>query len=92
MKLPSGSITNRNAGAVLAAGAAAIRGGDCTMDFSDVQRCDTAALACVLAWMRLAQAGGRHLHLVAVPGDLLSLARLCGVEALVAGAGAVAGA
>ncbi len=86
MKIQAEALTNLNAGAVLAAGAAAIRGGDCTIDFSGVGRCDTAALACVLAWMRLAQAGGRRLALLAVPRDLLSLARLCGVEALVTGA------
>lgn len=86
MKLPADAITNLNAGAVLAAGAAAIGAGDCTIDFSGVRRCDTAALACVLAWMRLAQASGRQLALVAVPRELLSLARLCGVEALISGA------
>ena len=86
MKLQTEAITNLNAGVVLAAGTAAIRGGDCTIDFSAVARCDTAALACVLAWMRLAQAGGRRLALVAVPRDLLSLARLCGVEGLITGA------
>jgi len=87
MKLETDTITNLNAGSVVAIGAAAIRAGDCTIDFSAVRRCDTAAVACVLAWLRLAQAGGHRLVLVATPPDLLSLARLGGVGALVAGAG-----
>ena len=86
MKLETDTITNLNAGAIVEQGASAIRAGDCTIDFSRVRRCDTAALACVLAWQRLAQSGGHRLVLVAAPRDLLSLAKLCGVEALIAGA------
>ena len=89
MKLQADSITNLNAGTIVEAVATAIRGGDCTIDFSLVRRCDTAAVACVLAWMRIAQAGGSTLALVALPRDLVSLARLYGVEHLIgAGGGA----
>jgi len=86
MQLETDAITNLNAGSIVESGAAAIRAGDCTIDFSRVRRCDTAAVACVLAWMRLAQGGGHRLALVATPRDLLSLAKMGGVEALITGA------
>jgi phospholipid transport system transporter-binding protein len=86
MKIDADTITNRNAGSIVEVVAAAIRAGDCTIDFSGVRRCDTAAVACVIAWLRLSQAGGHRLALVATPRDLLSLAKLCGVEALIASA------
>jgi len=84
MKLPTDTITNANAAHIVAQGEAAIRAGDLEIDFSGVVRCDTAAVACVLAWMRVAQAGGRKLVLRALPKDLVSLAKLYNVEALIA--------
>jgi phospholipid transport system transporter-binding protein len=86
MKLDTDSITNQNAARVVAAGQSAILAGDCVIDFSAVVRCDTAAVACVLEWIRLARARSRKLELLAVPKDLLSLAKLYGVEALIDGA------
>jgi phospholipid transport system transporter-binding protein len=87
MKLQADAITNLNAARIVEAGAAAIRGGDCAIDFSNVVRCDTAAVACVLAWTRIAQAGGKKLAMVAVPPDLDSLAKLYGVDHLIIGSG-----
>jgi phospholipid transport system transporter-binding protein len=87
MKIPADTVNNLNAATIVEAGAAAIRGGDCTIDFSGVVRCDTAAVACVLAWMRIAQTSGRKLSLVALPRDLLSQAKLYGVDQLMDGAG-----
>jgi phospholipid transport system transporter-binding protein len=84
MKLTADSITNLNAAAVQQQGAAAIRAGDARVDFSAVRRCDTAAVACVLAWLREARAAGRPLELVSLPADLLSLAKLYGVDQLIA--------
>jgi len=86
MKIPTESITNRNAMQVVQAGQAAILAGDRVIDFSGVLRCDTSAVACVLAWMRLAYSNGGKLELVALPKDLRSLAKLYGVEALIDGA------
>ena len=86
MKLDGDSITNQNATRVVQAGQAAILAGDRVIDFSGVLRCDTAAVACVLAWIRLAHASRSRLQLVAVPRDLRSLAKLYGVEALIDGA------
>jgi phospholipid transport system transporter-binding protein len=85
VKIASESITNQNAARIVAEGKAAIGAGDLLVDFSAVTRCDTSAVACVLAWLRIAQAGGKRLQLVSLPKDLLSLAKLYGVEQLVAG-------
>lgn len=85
MDLDLESITNRNAARVVADGVAAIRAGDAVIDFSAVRRCDSAAVAAVLAWARAARESGRSLRLVAVPEDLRSLARLYGLDAIVDG-------
>ncbi len=85
MKLEVEAITVSNAMRVLQAGRAALQGGDRVIDFSRVARCDTSAVACVIAWLRAAHELGRPLELVSVPADLRSLARLYGVEALITG-------
>ena len=85
MKIEVESITNQNAMRVVEAGTAAILGGDRVIDFSGVRRFDTAAVACVLAWIRLAHANGGRLELVAVPNELRSLAKLYGVQSLIDG-------
>jgi len=82
MKITYASITNHNGAHVLAEGLAALEAGATSLDFSGVQRCDTTALACILAWRRRAQARGTPLTLEAVPANLDSLARLCGIETL----------
>jgi len=86
MKLQCTAITNANAVQVMNDGTAAIRAGDASIDLGAVRSCDTAAVACVLGWLRAARAAGRELELVALPPPLLSLAQLYGVEALVSGA------
>ena len=86
MKIDTDTITNQNATQVLQMGQSALLAGDCVIDFSGVLRCDTAAVACVLAWLRAAHANGKKLQLVAVPKELQSLATLYGVKALVNGA------
>jgi phospholipid transport system transporter-binding protein len=83
MKISSDKITNQNAMQVIEAGQSALLAGDCVIDFSGVLRCDSAAVACVLAWLRLAHAQGRALQLVAVPKELQSLATLYGVQVLI---------
>jgi len=82
VRIAAASITNANAGDLLAAGAAAIAGGDCGFDLSAVTEVDTAAVALLLEWQRQAQARGARLELAGVPGDVASLARLYGVDSL----------
>ncbi len=83
MQIQADAITHVNAAQVVDRVATAIRAGDLCVDFTGVVRCDTSAIACVLAWMRIAHAAGRRLELIAVPPDLMSLARLYGVAELV---------
>ncbi len=85
MRIDADAVTNHNAARIVEAGVAAIRAGDAVMDFSAVRRCDSSAVAAVLAWARAAGAAGRLLRLEAVPDDLRSLARLYGLDAIVGG-------
>jgi phospholipid transport system transporter-binding protein len=84
MKIDATDISMGNAAVVVAAGAAAIRGGDPAIDLSAVQTCDSSAVAAVLAWQREAARAGHSLRLIGTPADLLSLASVYGVESLIA--------
>jgi phospholipid transport system transporter-binding protein len=82
MKIGAKSITNANAGDLLAEGAAAIARGELAFDLSAVAEVDSAAVALLLEWQRQAVARGGRLVLSAVPADIDSLARLYGVDSL----------
>jgi phospholipid transport system transporter-binding protein len=82
MKLDTTSMTNDNAAALLAAGRAAIRGGDLAFDLAAVTQIDSAAVALLLAWQREAAAANGRIALSNVPPALTSLASLYGVDAL----------
>ena len=85
------SITNANAGELLVSGSAAIARGELAFDLSAVAEVDTAAIALLLEWQRQAIARGGRLALSGVPADVVSLARLYGVDGLL-GLGVDAGA
>ena len=85
MKLDTDRMLNVNATSLLQAGEAAIQAGDPCFDLSSVHRCDSSAVALLLAWQRAARARGRPLVLRGVPASLHSLATLYGVDSLVAG-------
>ncbi len=51
-------------------------------DFSGVESVDSAAVSMLLAWTRAAQRGNHKFEVASLPADLLSLARLYGVEDL----------
>jgi phospholipid transport system transporter-binding protein len=82
MNIDATSITNANAGDLLAAGSAAIARGDFAFDLSAVREADSAAVALLLEWQRQAIAGGGRLLLAGVPAGIVSLARLYGVDGL----------
>jgi phospholipid transport system transporter-binding protein len=82
MRIEATSITNANAGELLAEGSAAIARGDFAFDLQAVTEVDTAAIALLLAWQRQAIAGGGRLRLAGVPADIASLASLYGVDGL----------
>lgn len=57
---------------------------DLCLDASRVRRFDSSAIALLLQARRLAQAQGRTLAFLGLPRGLLDLARLYGVESLLA--------
>jgi len=59
--------------------------GDATIDFSGVTEADSAALALIFKWQRDAEKKGRKIHCLNVPANVISLAKLYGVDNLVAG-------
>jgi phospholipid transport system transporter-binding protein len=83
VKVDVDRIVNANAAELLQAGEAAIRDGDSRFDLSSVTRCDSSAVALLLAWQRAAHARGLGLRLEGVPADLCSLATLYGVDLLI---------
>ena len=52
------------------------------LDLGGLGRADSAALACVLAWIADRRAHGRSLQVSALPDGLRALARVCEVEDL----------
>ncbi len=52
------------------------------VDFSQVEAVDSSAISMLLGWQRAAQQGRNELSVTGLPDDLLSLARLYGVEEL----------
>jgi phospholipid transport system transporter-binding protein len=86
MRIETEHISSANAVQLLAQGRAAIDAGDLVIDLGAVKRCDSSAVALLLAWEREAKAVGKRLELRAVPANITSLATLYGVEALVTAA------
>ena len=83
MKIDADRIVNSNTASLLQLGESAISNGDHRFDLSAVKRCDSSAVALLLAWQRAAHARGQHLELEGVPADLCSLASLYGVDYLI---------
>jgi len=50
------------------------------VDLQGVTRADSAGLALLLEWLRKSKRAGRSITFVNVPGQLLSIARICGLE------------
>lgn len=78
----SGPLTMETVPALLPAGVKYLGGGDLLVDLSGVNLVDSAAVSLLLGWLRAAQRQQRQLHLTGMPEDLLSLARLYGVDRL----------
>src|SRR6185312_3063029 len=78
----SGALSFATAAAALQALDEALRPGDrARLDLAGVSSCDSAGLACLLA---VARGRGQALSLQHVPDGLRTLARVSGVEALLA--------
>ena len=83
MRVEATAITMENAATVASAGVAAIEAGDRVIDLSAVTRCDSSAVAALLAWRRAADAQGASLEIVGGSRALSSLAVVYGVDELV---------
>ena len=57
-----------------------------TIDFAGIDAVDSAAVALLLEWRRQAGRRGKTLQFVNLPENLIALARLYGVEELIAAA------
>ena len=53
--------------------------GPVAVDLQDVQRADSAGLALLVEWLRLARASGRELRFINVPEQVRSLVRVNGL-------------
>ncbi len=51
-----------------------------SLDLSQVDRSDSAGLALLVSWVRLARQQGKQLSLVQIPPQLLGMARVSGVD------------
>lgn len=52
------------------------------IDLTDVTRSDSAGLAVLIAWIRLAKAGNKEIMFYNVPDQLLVIAKASGVDTL----------
>lgn len=78
----SGRLTMETVPALFEKGLQQLRAGSLYADFSGVEAVDSAAISMLLGWKRVAQIGQHDLRVVGWPEDLLSLARLYGVDDL----------
>jgi phospholipid transport system transporter-binding protein len=84
--LLSGEVTYQTVTGLLAQGPAAQGGGVAAVDMGGVTRADSSALALLLEWLRAAGRSGVPLRVANLTPDLISLARLYGVEDLLGAA------
>ncbi|QJE00113.1 STAS domain-containing protein [Massilia forsythiae] len=78
------ALTFQNAKAALEQGCTAIGAGETVFDLGGVKAADSSALALMLAWQRRAHAQGRALAFANVPANIDALAKLYGVDELIA--------
>jgi phospholipid transport system transporter-binding protein len=78
----SGGLTIETVPALFETGLQHLASQDLQVDFSQVESVDSAAVSMLLGWARAAKLGKRDLHVLNLPDDLLSLARLYGVDNL----------
>ena len=77
-----GHLTMETVPALFESGLQRLASEDLQVDFSKVESVDSAAVSMLLGWTRAAQRSQRALRVMGLPDDLLSLARLYGVDDL----------
>ena len=63
-------------------GTLAVEAGELTVDLSQVSRSDSAGLALLVEWMRAAEAGGKTIAFHNIPAQMLTMARVSGLDEL----------
>ena len=79
MFVPANALTVGTIKAMYAAGLAAIRAGQASIDLAGVTAVDSTAVAAMVGWQRAAQQQGVKLDFQNLPANLQSLATLYGV-------------
>lgn len=77
-----GQLTMETVPALFESGLQRLASEDLQVDFSRVESVDSAAVSMLLGWTRAAQRSQHVLRVTGLPDDLLSLARLYGVDDL----------
>jgi len=54
--------------------------GSIRIDLAQVTRADSAGVALLIEWMRLARAAGREIVFVNIPAQMLAIARVSGLD------------
>lgn len=78
----SGPLTIATVPALFEEGLQHLASEDLLVDMSGVEAVDSAAVSMLLGWTRAVQSGQRTLRVAGLPENLLSLARLYGVDEL----------
>lgn len=79
---PQGSLTMRDAAAVLEEGRRLAKAGPLVIDMAAVEDADSAALALLLDWLRSGREAGQRVVLRKLPPGLASLAAVYDIDAL----------
>ncbi|HEX7248829.1 MAG TPA: STAS domain-containing protein [Burkholderiales bacterium] len=79
-----GAVTLANVSQVLEEGRRHLEDGVRTIDLGEVTDMDSSLLAALLAWLRDARGRQRHIAFANLPDSLRTLARLYGVDGLLA--------
>ena len=79
-----GAVTLANVSQVLAEGRRHLEEGARTVDLGEVTEMDSSLLAALLAWLRDARSRQRQIAFANLPDSLRTLARLYGVDGLLA--------
>lgn len=74
-----GPLTAQEVAQLFREGAPSFEGGECEIDFSQIEAVDSSALALLLSWLRASQRHQAKLILRNVPQNLRSLAQTYGV-------------
>ena len=77
-----GAMNHDTAKSLLEAGRAALAAGAPLFDLSAVAEVDSSGLAVIFGWQRAADAQGKKVRIAHPPANLVSLAELYGVSAL----------